>query len=95
MCPPVRALNNRGIVRNLVGYNIFGNLTETNPAADLIKAVENGKVDLAIAWGPLAGYFARHSAVPLRVTVIDPDPQDPSLPMAFDIAIGVRKRTRG
>ena len=66
--PPVRALNNRGIVRNLVGYNIFGNLTETNPAADLIKAVESGKVDLAIAWGPLAGYFARHSAVPLRVT---------------------------
>lgn len=93
--PPVRALNNRGIVRNLVGYNIFGNLTETNPAADLIKAVENGKVDLAIAWGPLAGYFARHSAVPLRVTVIDPDPQDPSLPMAFDIAIGVRIADQG
>ncbi len=93
--PPVRALNNRGIVRNLVGYNIFGNLTETNPAADLIKAVESGKVDLAIAWGPLAGYFARHSAVPLRVTVIDPDPQDPSLPMAFDIAIGVRIADQG
>jgi quinoprotein dehydrogenase-associated probable ABC transporter substrate-binding protein len=88
--PPVRALNNRGIVRNLVGYNIFGNLTETDPAADLIKAVENGQVDLAIAWGPLAGYFARHSAVPLRVTIIDPDPRDPTLPMAFDIAIGVR-----
>ncbi len=93
--PPVRALNNRGIVRNLVGYNIFGNLTETNPAADLIKAVENGKVDLAIAWGPLAGYFARRSAVPLRVTVIDPDPQDPSLPMAFDIAVGVRTADQG
>jgi mxaJ protein len=38
----------------------------------------------------MAGYFARRSAVPLRVTVIDADPRDPSLPMAFDIAIGVR-----
>ncbi len=93
--PPVRALNNRGIVRNLVGYSIFGNLTETDPAADLIKAVGDGKVDLAIAWGPLAGYFARRSAVPLRVTVIDPDPRDPSLPMAFDIAIGVRTADQG
>jgi quinoprotein dehydrogenase-associated probable ABC transporter substrate-binding protein len=88
--PPVRALNNRGIVRNLVGYNIFGNLTEADPAADLIKAVEQGKVDLAVAWGPMAGYFARRSAVPLRISVIDADPRDPSLPMTFDIAIGVR-----
>jgi quinoprotein dehydrogenase-associated probable ABC transporter substrate-binding protein len=88
--PPVRALTDRGIVSNLVGYNIFGNMTETDPASDLIKAVEQGKVDIVVAWGPMAGYFARHSPVPLRVDTIDPDPQNPSLPMAFDIAIGVR-----
>ena len=58
--PPVHALTSRGIVSNLVGYNIFGsNLDETNPASDLIKAVANGDVDLALAWGPIAGYFAR------------------------------------
>lgn len=90
--PPVQALNSRGIVRNLVGYNIFGNLTEANPSADLIKAVEQRQVDVAVAWGPLAGYFARRSAVPLRVTSIDADPLNPSLPMAFDIAIGVRRQ---
>jgi quinoprotein dehydrogenase-associated probable ABC transporter substrate-binding protein len=88
--PPVRALTDRGIVSNLVGYNIFGNMTETDPASDLLKAVEQGNVDIVVAWGPLAGYFARHSAVPLRVNTIDPDPKNPSLPMAFDIAIGVR-----
>jgi mxaJ protein len=90
--PPVRALTSRGIVSNLVGYNIFGaNLDETNPSSDLIKAVEQGKVDLALAWGPMAGYFAGLSKVPLVVTPIEGDPANPDLPLSFDIAAGVRK----
>lgn len=88
--PPVHALVARGIVRNLVSYNIFGTLEETNPASRLIQAVARGDVDLAVAWGPIAGYFARDSAQALRVVPIDDDPQNPALPFAFDIGIGVR-----
>jgi quinoprotein dehydrogenase-associated probable ABC transporter substrate-binding protein len=91
--PPVHALTDRGIVRNLVGYNIFGsNLDETSPSSDLIKAVEKGDIDLALAWGPIAGYFARSSPVPLVVAPIEGDPSNPNLPLTFDIAAGVRKR---
>jgi mxaJ protein len=90
--PPVRALISRGLVRNLVGFSIFGNLDEKDPPADLIKAVEARKVDVAIAWGPLAGYFSRHSAVPLEVAPIFGDPASPGLPFQFDIGIGVRKK---
>ena len=90
--PPVQALISRGIVSNLVGYNIFGaNIDETDPSSDLIKAVGHGDVDLALAWGPLAGYFASLSKVPLVVTPIEDDPANPSLPLSFDIAAGVRK----
>lgn len=89
--PPVQSLLNRGIVRNLVGYSIFGNLAEKNPSADLIKAVTRGEVDVAVAWGPLAGYFARNSAVPLDVTPIPGDSANPALPFVFDMSIGVRK----
>lgn len=88
--PPVHSFISRGIVTNLVGYSIFGNLSETNPAADLIQAVETGKVDVAAVWGPVAGYFARQSPVPLQVTPIASDPAHPSLPMVFGIGIGVR-----
>lgn len=88
--PAVHALVSRGIVHNLVGFSIFGNLYEQNPPADLIKAVENKQVDVAIAWGPLAGYFSRHSAIPLDITPIADDPANPSLPFHFDIGIGVR-----
>jgi quinoprotein dehydrogenase-associated probable ABC transporter substrate-binding protein len=92
--PPVHALASRGIIRNLVGYNIFGNLEESNPASDLIKAVARGEVDLAVAWGPIAGYFARQSNVPLQVTIIDADPLNPSLPFGFSIGIGVQSKNR-
>jgi quinoprotein dehydrogenase-associated probable ABC transporter substrate-binding protein len=89
--PPVHALTSRGIVRNLVGYSIFGNLAEANPAADLIAAVTKNDVDVAVAWGPLAGYFTQHSAVPLDITPVDRDPMHPDLPFAFDIGLGVRE----
>lgn len=88
--PPVHSLTSRGIVHNLVGFSIFGSLNEQNPPADLIKAVEDRKVDVAIAWGPLAGYFSRHSTVPLDITPITDDPANPNLPFHFDIGIGVR-----
>lgn len=88
--PPVHALISRGIVKNLVGYNIFGHLDEKDPAADLIRAVVHGDVDVAIVWGPLAGYFAHLSKVPLEVTPIGADAKNPGLPMAFGIGIGVR-----
>jgi quinoprotein dehydrogenase-associated probable ABC transporter substrate-binding protein len=89
--PPIHAFTSRGIVRNLVGFSIFGNLNEKNPPADLIKAVADGKVDIAVAWGPLAGYFMRQSRVPLEIKPIDGDPTLPNLPFHFDIAIGVRE----
>lgn len=88
--PPVHALINRGIVKNLVGISIFGHLEESDPAADVLRAVENGSVDIAIAWGPLAGYFARTSRVPLEITPIADDPKNPGLPFHFDIGLGVR-----
>jgi mxaJ protein len=90
--PPVHALTSRGIVSNLVGYNIFGsNLDETDPSSDLIKAVEKGDIDVALVWGPIAGYFARFSSVPLVVSPIEGDSSNPNLPLSFDIAAGVRK----
>ena len=58
----------------------------------LIRGCREGKVDVAVAWGPLAGYFSRNSAVPLDITPIDDDPQHPDLPLSFDIGIGVRAR---
>jgi mxaJ protein len=92
--PPVNALLSRGIVKNLVGYSIFGNLNEKDPPADLIRAVEDGKVDVAVVWGPLGGYFSRHANSPLVLAPLAGDRLHPEIPFHFDIAIGVRRGDR-
>jgi mxaJ protein len=89
--PPVHALANRGIVKNVVGFTVYGDYAQQNPPARIIDAVANGNVDVAIAWGPLAGYFAQRAAVPLSIVPVSPRLDLPDLPFVFDIAMGVRR----
>jgi quinoprotein dehydrogenase-associated probable ABC transporter substrate-binding protein len=85
--PPVHELAKRGIVQNVVGFNTF--YSAENPPSAIVDAVANGKIDIAIVWGPVAGYFAARARVPLTVTEIPSAKGD--LPFAFDIAMGVKK----
>jgi mxaJ protein len=89
--PPVHALSARGIVGNLRGYMLAGDYTRPNPPARLIEAVANGEVDVAVAWGPLAGYFARNASVPLNLIQVSPAIDLPFLPEVYDISLAVRR----
>jgi len=53
--------------------------------------VAKGDIDVAIVWGPLAGYFAKRQAVSLDVVPVSPQFEPPATPMAFDISIGVKR----
>jgi mxaJ protein len=90
--PPAHALGARGITRNVVGYSIYGNYKDPNPPARLIDAVAHGDVDVAIAWGPLAGYFAAREPIALETTAVEPavDPRT-GIQFDFQIAVGVGK----
>lgn len=85
--PPVHELGKRHIVDNVVGFNTF--YSAENSPSTIIDAVASGKVDVAVVWGPIGGYFAARQKVPMEVVPIPSKPGD--LPMAFEIAMGVRK----
>ena len=89
--PPSHAFAQQGLVDNLVGFTVYGDYRTPNPPARIVKAVEDGSVDIAAVWGPLAGYFAKHSPVPLKVTPITDTEQFKPLIFRYDIALGVRK----
>jgi len=89
--PAVHSLSQRGLTSNLVGYTLYGDYSKPNPPARLLEAVANKEVDIAVAWGPLAGYFARQSTVPLDLQPVSPA-RDGALTYVFDIAMGVRRR---
>jgi mxaJ protein len=84
--PPAHALARRGIATNVRGYMVYDAGAETSP---IVAAVADGTLDVALVWGPTAGYFAKHSRVPLAIA---PTPgSDATLPMTFDISMGVAK----
>jgi len=89
--PPAEALARRGIVDNVRGYLVYGDYREQNPAAAIMDAVAKGEIDVAIVWGPVAGYFAGRESVPLKIALVTPQNDGPRMPMVFDINMGVRR----
>ena len=63
--PPAHALARRGIIDNVRGYMLYGDYAQPNPPAAIVEAVAAGDIDVAVVWGPLAGYFAAPAAHPL------------------------------
>ena len=84
--PPVYALSTRGIVGNVVGFNTF--YSKNNPPSAIIDAVASGKIDVAIVWGPSAGYFVAHQKVPMEMVPVPSGKGD--LPFVFAISMGIR-----
>jgi mxaJ protein len=89
--PPAHALARRGIIGNVRGFMLYGDYAQPNPPAEIVQAVDRGDVDVAVVWGPLAGYFAARAAHPLRLTPVQPWLDGPQWPMVFDISMGVRR----
>ncbi len=87
--PPVHALARRGIVA-IQGYRVLGDYQRSNPPASIIQAVSSGEIDVAIAWGPMAGYFAAIAPVELQIQPLR-STHDAALPLTFDISLGLRR----
>jgi mxaJ protein len=89
--PPGHALARHGAVDNVVGYTVYGD----GPAARrMIAALAAGRIDVALVWGPQAGYFAGRAGVPLRIAPAHAPADLAAVPFEFSIAMGVRRGDR-
>lgn len=86
--PPGHALAARGLLDNVTGYPIYG---ERPQVQRMVDDLASGTIDVALAWGPQAAYFASRAAAPLQVTVAQAPPELAPLPFAFSISMGVRR----
>jgi mxaJ protein len=92
--PPAHALARRGIRDNVRGFMVYGDYASGTPQEALFDALARGEIDVAIAWGPTAGYFARKTGPGVSLTPVTPWLDGPQLPMQFDVSMGVRKEDR-
>ena len=68
-----------------------GNVKE-NPGKKFIDDIVSGKIDVAIVWGPTAGYFAKEYAdeVELVLLPLQDDPSKPEMRFTYSFSMAVR-----
>jgi mxaJ protein len=90
--PAAEALARRGLVDRVRGFPVYGDYSTAVPMRPVVDAVISGAVDVAVVWGPLAGYLA--SLTPSAGLVLRPvvaGARDAALPFVFDIGMAVRR----
>jgi mxaJ protein len=86
--PPAMALSSYGVVGNLVGFPT--NYSDIYRPDDIFKALGDS-IDVAIVWGPIAGYFVQQSKVPLVMHKVAEDTVQ-GIPFVYSMGMGVRRR---
>lgn len=84
-----QALWNHGIMSNTVIQYLShnGDLVPENQPSYQMQMVIDGKLDIAAAWGPMAGYYKTIKNAPLTIQPINTI--DDSVPLEFDMALAV------
>ncbi len=91
--PPHGALARRGILGAQVkAYPLFfdSQYSAEDYPGRVVEDLLAKKLDVAIIWGPIAGYFVKKHAAPL--TLVPLEGHDARIPFTFKISMGVRKR---
>lgn len=85
--PPGNVLAMNGLLASVKPYALMVDTRVESSGAAMTHDLEKGEIDVALLWGPIAGYYAKQSSVKLDVT---PLPETPGARMAFRIGFGVR-----
>lgn len=86
--PPASSMSTNGLMSNAKPYPLIVDTRIESSAAAMVKDIGSGAIDAGVLWGPMAGYYAKQSDPPLRVTPLLKELG--GLRMSFRIGMGVR-----
>jgi quinoprotein dehydrogenase-associated probable ABC transporter substrate-binding protein len=86
--PASEWLHKHGLVDSGVPYQIMNADPNQYPGEIIEKDLAGGKLDAAIVWGPIAGYFAKRVQTP-KLSVV-PLSSEPGVRFDYQMAMGVR-----
>jgi len=86
--PPGDLLTRNGLMPLARPYALMVDRRFDSPAEAMIADLDEGEIDAGILWGPIGGYYAKKSTVPLSVVPLVKEKGDPSL--IYRITFGIR-----
>ncbi len=91
--PATIPMDANGLINNARPYRIQRDLNL--PSSFMIDDLAKGEIDIAVAWGPIGGYFAKQSKVPMMVAPIpEYETQNAKGKEYWNISVGVRKKDK-
>ncbi len=89
--PPAMTMSKFGVVGNLVGFTTF--YSDLDRPEDILKALDKKDIDVAIIWGPIAGYWATRVGGDLVIRPVKETEVD-GVPFAFSLGMATRRCDR-
>ncbi|CAN7678699.1 substrate-binding domain-containing protein [Bradyrhizobium sp. LjRoot220] len=86
--PPATNMTANGLMAEAKSYPLMVDTRIDSSAEVMINDLTSGKIDAAILWGPLAGFYAKKATPPLHVTPLVKETTGPRL--AYRIGMAVR-----
>lgn len=85
--PPGNILATNGLLGAVKPYALMVDTRVESPSAEMVRDLKDGKIDIAILWGPFAGYYTKKADGKL---VLAPIEDAKGARMSFRIGFGVR-----
>jgi quinoprotein dehydrogenase-associated probable ABC transporter substrate-binding protein len=86
--PPVDHLLEEGLLADSKTYALLVDRRFESPAEEMIADLVAGRIDGALLWGPIGGYFARAAPEPLKLIPLVKERERP--PLSYRITLGIR-----
>jgi quinoprotein dehydrogenase-associated probable ABC transporter substrate-binding protein len=86
--PPTDLVVRHNLLDQTTSYDLVVDTRVEQPSHQMLLDLLARKIDVALLWGPFAGYYIKHDHLPLRLAFIAPE--DGSVRLDYHIAMGVR-----
>jgi quinoprotein dehydrogenase-associated probable ABC transporter substrate-binding protein len=86
--PPTDLVVQHNLMDQTAIYPLIVDTRVSQPNLAMVQDLVHGRIDVALLWGPFAGYYMKRDHLPLRLTFLDG--QDSRVRMDYHIAMGVR-----
>jgi quinoprotein dehydrogenase-associated probable ABC transporter substrate-binding protein/PQQ-dependent catabolism-associated CXXCW motif protein len=87
--PPADLLARKGLLAHVKSYTLVVDTRYEHPAQQMMEDLAKGDIDVALVWGPIGGYYAKHESVPITLVPLASD-RRLGLIMDFRISMGIR-----
>jgi quinoprotein dehydrogenase-associated probable ABC transporter substrate-binding protein len=87
--PPATNLAVNGLLGNIKSYPLVVDTRFDAPTSAMMDDLDADRIDVAILWGPIAGYLAKHAKTPMKVMPLVKETSGSR--MIYRIGMGVRR----